>query len=63
MTSEGAIVADDDTIPAGNLPPPPELASHQDFHQRDALSFDPSPLLRDDEEYSLSAPDDQAELM
>ena len=60
---EGAIGADDDTVPAGNLPPPPELAPHQDLHQRDALSFDPSPLLRDDEEYSLSAPDDQAKLM
>ncbi len=46
-----------------NLPPPPELAPHPDILRRNALTYDPLPVLDEDDEYSVSAPDDQAELM
>jgi hypothetical protein len=60
---EGVVREDDDTVQAGNLPPSPELAPHPDFLQRNALTFDPSPVLDELDEYSIAAPDDQAELM
>jgi hypothetical protein len=63
LANEGAIRADNDMVPTSNLPPPPELAPHPDLLQRNALTFDPFPVLDDDDEYSVSAPDDQAELM
>ncbi len=63
QASEGVVHADDDTVPAANLPPPPELAPHPDLLRHDALTFDPSPVLKDDNEYSIAAPDNQAELM
>jgi hypothetical protein len=59
--NEGVVRADDDTVIAGNLPPPDE--AHPDAIHCQALTFDPSPPLAKEDEYSLSAPDDQAELM
>ncbi len=61
--SEGVVLADDEMVPTANLPPPPELAPHPEILRRDALTYDPSPVLNENNEYSVSAPDDQAELM
>ena len=45
-------------------PPPPRLDSlHPLAVQRDSLSFDPSPPLTEEDEYCVSAPNNQAELM
>jgi hypothetical protein len=62
-TSVEAMSADDDTVPASNLPPPQEEAEHPGTLQRAALTFDPSPPLEEAKEYSIEAPDNQAELM
>jgi hypothetical protein len=62
-TSEGAISVDDETVPASNLSQPPEKAKHPDTLQQSTLIFDPSYPLEEAEEYSIKAPDDQAELM
>ncbi len=63
MANEGAVGADKDTVPAANLPPPPKLAPHPNLLCRDALTFNLSPVLDEDKEYSVAPPDDQAELM
>jgi hypothetical protein len=63
MANEGAVGADNHTVPAGNLPPPPELAPHPDLLHCNALTFDLSPILDEDKAYSVAAPDNQAELM
>jgi hypothetical protein len=60
---EGDVCKDDKTLLASNLPPPSELAAHPDVTRRDALTFDPSPPLEEEDEYSVAAPDDEAELM
>jgi hypothetical protein len=60
---EGVVWEDDDTVRAGNLPPPPELAPHPDLLQCNALTFDPSPILDEPDEYFVAAPDNQAKLM
>jgi hypothetical protein len=60
---EGVVREDDNTVQAGNLPPPPKLAPHPDLLQHNALTFDPSPVLNKPDEYSVAAPEDQAELM
>jgi hypothetical protein len=62
-TSVGAVSADDDTVSASNLPPPQEEAKHPGTLQQAALTFDPSPPLKEAKEYSIEAPDNQAELM
>jgi hypothetical protein len=62
-TSVEAMSADDNTVPASNLPPLQEEAKHPDTLQQAALTFDPSPLLKEAKEYSIEAPDNQAELM
>jgi hypothetical protein len=59
----GAMSADDDTVPASNLPLPQEEDEHPGILQQAALTFDPSPPLEETKEYSIEAPDDQAELM
>ncbi len=61
--SEGVVLADNKTVPMANLPPPSELAPHPDILCCNALTYDPSPVLDEDNKYSVSAPDDQAELM
>jgi hypothetical protein len=61
--SEGVVLTDNETVPTANLPPPPELAPHPDILRCAALTYDPSPVLNEDNEYSVSAPDNQAELM
>jgi hypothetical protein len=63
QASEGVVHTDDDTVPAANLPPPPELTPHPDLLRPVTLIFDPSSVLKDDDEYSVAAPDDQAEHM
>ncbi len=62
-TSVGAVSADDDTVPASNLPPPQEEAKHPGTLQQATLTFNPSPPLKEAKEYSIEAPDNQAELM
>jgi hypothetical protein len=62
-TSVGAMSADDDTVPASNLPLPQEEAAHPGTLQQAALTFYPSPPLKEAKEYSIEAPDDQAVLM
>jgi hypothetical protein len=62
-TSKGAMSADDDTVPASNLPPHPEEAKHPDTLRQAALTFDPSPPLKEVKEYSIKALENQAELM
>jgi hypothetical protein len=63
LTSVEAVSADDDTVPASNLPPPQEEAKHPDTLQRAALTFDLSPPHEEAKEYSIDAPGIQAELM
>ncbi len=60
---EGVVREDDNTVQVGNLPPPPKLAPHPDLLQHNALTFDPSPVPDDPDEYSVAAPNNQAELM
>ena len=55
QASEGVILADNETVPTANLPPPPELASHPDILRCEALTYDPSPVLNEEEESSVSA--------
>jgi hypothetical protein len=61
---EGAVPASDGTVRTSNctrvLPTAPE---HPGVLRHSALTFDPSPPLEEHKEYSLSAPDDEAELM
>jgi hypothetical protein len=61
--NEGVVQANNDTVIAGNLPPPPNEAPHPDAVHRHALMFDPSPPLAKEDKYSFSAPNNQAELM
>jgi hypothetical protein len=61
--SVGAVRADDDTFPTSNPPLPQEDAKHPDTLQQAALTFDPSPPMEKAKEYSIEAPDNQAELM
>jgi hypothetical protein len=63
MVSEGDVCEDDKTLLASNLPPPPKLAAHPNITRRNALTFNPFPPLKEEDEYSIAAPDDQAELM
>jgi hypothetical protein len=62
LTSEGAVGAEDDTVPASKLPPPPdpENAKHPDTLRQAPPTFNPSPPLKEAEEYSIRAPDNQA---
>ncbi len=60
---EGDVCKDDKTLLASNLPPPSELAAHPDVTCRNALTFDPSPPLEEEDKYSVATPDDEAELM
>jgi hypothetical protein len=60
---ERDVCEDYKTLLARNLPPPSELAAHPDVTRHDALTFDPSPPLEEEDEYSVAAPDDKAELM
>ncbi len=62
MVSEGDVCKDDKTLVA-SLPPPPKLAAHPNITRHDALTFDPSPPLEEEDEYSVATPDDQSELM
>jgi hypothetical protein len=61
--NEGVVRAGDNTVVAGNLPPPLDKAPHPDAIHCHLLAFNPSPPLAKEDEYSLSAPKDQAELM
>ncbi len=63
MGNEGVVQANNDTVVAGNLPPPPDEAPHPDAVHCHVLTFDPSLPLAKEDKYSLSAPADQAELM
>jgi hypothetical protein len=60
---EGDVCEDDKTLLMSNLPPPSKLAAHPDITPRDALIFDPSPPLEEEDKYSVAALDDKAELM
>jgi hypothetical protein len=60
---EGDVCKDDKTLLTSNLPPPSKLAAHPNVTRRNALTFDPSPPLEEEDEYSVAAPDDEAELM
>ena len=53
---------DDDTVKTSNASPPSEGDSVGQ-ERRQALTFDPSPPLEEEEEVSFAAADDQAELM
>ena len=53
---------DDDMIKTSNVTPPPEGDSNEQVRMQ-ALTFDPSPPLEEEEETHLAATDDQAELM
>jgi hypothetical protein len=59
----GAVSADDNTVPASNLPLTQEEAKHPGTLQQAALTFDPSLPLEEAKKYSIEAPDEQAELM
>jgi hypothetical protein len=61
--SEGDVCEDDKTLLTSNLPPPPKLDAHPDITRCNALIFNPSPPLEEEDEYSVTAPDDQAEWM
>jgi hypothetical protein len=60
---EGDVCKDDKTLLVSNLPPPSELAAHPDVTCCNVLMFDPSPPLKEEDKYSVAAPDDKAELM
>jgi hypothetical protein len=45
--SVGAVSADDDKVPASNLPPPQKKAEHPDTLRQGALTFNPSPPLEE----------------
>ncbi len=63
MVREGDVCEDDKTLLMSNLPPPSKLAAYPDITPHDALTFNPSPPLEEEDEYSVAAPDDKAELM
>ena len=55
---------DDDTVRTSNLPPPPGEENPFDASiRRGPLTFDPNPPEAEEEDFPLSAADDQAELM
>ncbi len=58
------VAEDNETIQTANLPPPPaDDEPHPGVPRRGALSFDPSPPLEEDEEFQLTATNNQAKLM
>ena len=58
------VTEDDDTVQTANLPPlPANNEPHPGVACRSALTFDPSPPLKEDKEFQLVSADDQAELM
>jgi hypothetical protein len=58
------VTEDDETIQTANLPPPPANDEpHPSVARRGALTFGPSPPLEEDEEFQLTAADNQAKLM
>jgi hypothetical protein len=61
--NEGAVRPDNDTVVAGNLPPPSDKALHPDTVHCATLMFDPSPSLAKADKYLIATPDNQAELM
>jgi hypothetical protein len=63
QASEGVAHMDNNTVPMSNLPPPPKLTHHLDLLCWDALMFNPLPVFKETNEYSVVPPDDQAELM
>jgi hypothetical protein len=58
------VTEDNETVQTANLPPPP---AHNEPHPgvacRGALTFDPSPPLKEDKEFQLAVANNQAELM
>ncbi len=48
MVSEGDVCKDDKSVLASNLPPPPKVAAHPDVTRCNALMFDPSPPLKEE---------------
>ncbi len=63
MLSEGDVRKDVKTLLASNLSPPPELAAHSNVTCHNALTSNPSPSLKEEGEYSIAAPNNQAKLM
>jgi hypothetical protein len=63
MVREGDVCKDDKTLLASNLPPPSKPAAHPDVTRYNTLTFNPSPPLKEEDEYSVAASDDEAELM
>jgi hypothetical protein len=61
--SEGDVCKDDKTLLARNLPPPSKLAAHPNVTHCNALTFNPSPPCKEEDEYSVPTPDKQAKLM
>ncbi len=57
MVRKGVVREDDETLLASNLPPPSKLAAHPNVTCCDALTFDPSPPLEEEDEYSVAALD------
>jgi hypothetical protein len=58
------VTEDDETIQTANLPPPPaDDEPHPGVARRDALTFNPSPPLKEDKEVQLATTDNWAELM
>jgi hypothetical protein len=58
------VTEDDETDQTANLPPPPANDKpHPGVACCGALTFDPSPPLKEDEEFQLTAANNQAELM
>ncbi len=55
---EGDVHEDDKTLLGSNLPPPSKLAAHPNVTRPDALTFDPSPPLEEEDEYSVATLDD-----
>jgi hypothetical protein len=63
--TEGVVGKDDNTIKTSNVSlPTEELAEEPDAStHKGPLTFDPSPPLREDEEFQLATVDNQAKLM
>ncbi len=58
------VTEDDETVQTANLPPPPaNNEPHPGVACRSALTFDPSPPLKEDEEFQLATDNNQAKLM
>jgi hypothetical protein len=58
------VTEDDETVQTANLPPPAaDDEPHPGVACRGALTFDPSPPLKEDKEFQLAAANDQAKLM